>query len=304
MTSKSKLSYLVLSTALVMGGCTPDLDVLENTSPKAGDAFTAALTENYKELGQQNRNDLDLKDADEFGRKGLAAASGAYVQPLDPTRGGEVTGGRAQELANARAKLGEFFAMGLSNQFPKEMADAQVNYDCWVDETGDDAVNRNVQCKDKFWSVMHQIEVLSGYNGGNAVFFGSNSSQLDKQDHAVLNRVANQFKNSYARQVVLVGHTDPVGSRAHNLKLSQKRANHVKQALVSKGVPAAAIQVVAEGEDGNRGWWNARGYGHVHGQFGSPHFHNGYYSNGYYAKGYWNGSQNKASARRVEIFVR
>ena len=48
--------------------------------------------------------------------------------------------------------------------------------------------------------------------------------------------------------VKILGHTDPLGSDAYNQKLSEQRANAVRDYLVSKGVPAERITAEGRGE--------------------------------------------------------
>jgi OOP family OmpA-OmpF porin len=48
--------------------------------------------------------------------------------------------------------------------------------------------------------------------------------------------------------VIATGHTDSVGTDAYNQKLSERRANSVKEYMVSKGVPAAKITTLGKGE--------------------------------------------------------
>jgi OOP family OmpA-OmpF porin len=50
-------------------------------------------------------------------------------------------------------------------------------------------------------------------------------------------------------EVVLVtGHTDPIGSDAYNQKLSERRADAVRDYLVKKGVPKDRIEAIGVGE--------------------------------------------------------
>ncbi len=49
------------------------------------------------------------------------------------------------------------------------------------------------------------------------------------------------------RSIKVVGNTDSIGSAAYNQKLSERRANAVKDYLVSKGVPADKIQTEGHG---------------------------------------------------------
>jgi len=48
--------------------------------------------------------------------------------------------------------------------------------------------------------------------------------------------------------VIATGHTDSIGTDAYNQKLSERRANTVKEYMVSKGVTAAKITTLGKGE--------------------------------------------------------
>jgi OOP family OmpA-OmpF porin len=48
--------------------------------------------------------------------------------------------------------------------------------------------------------------------------------------------------------VLVTGHTDPIGSQAYNQKLSERRADAVRDYLVSKGVPKDKIETLGMGK--------------------------------------------------------
>ena len=48
--------------------------------------------------------------------------------------------------------------------------------------------------------------------------------------------------------ILVTGHTDTVGSSRYNDRLSKRRANTVKKALVAQGVTASAITAEGKGE--------------------------------------------------------
>ena len=48
--------------------------------------------------------------------------------------------------------------------------------------------------------------------------------------------------------VLIVGHTDTVGSDARNDALSRQRAEVVRQALIARGIPAKDIAVAGRGK--------------------------------------------------------
>jgi OmpA-OmpF porin, OOP family len=48
--------------------------------------------------------------------------------------------------------------------------------------------------------------------------------------------------------VIATGHTDSIGTEQYNQRLSERRAEAVKQYLVSKGIPASKITTIGKGE--------------------------------------------------------
>jgi OOP family OmpA-OmpF porin len=51
------------------------------------------------------------------------------------------------------------------------------------------------------------------------------------------------------KKIRVEGHTDNVGGQAHNMKLSQGRANAVRDYLVGKGIDGARMESVGFGPD-------------------------------------------------------
>ena len=78
--------------------------------------------------------------------------------------------------------------------------------------------------------------------------FAVNSSTLRSGLYAELDRVA-QVLAAYPQTTIFVaGHTDSTGSEEYNMKLSQQRADSVKNALVQRGVAPQRISAVGYGE--------------------------------------------------------
>jgi OOP family OmpA-OmpF porin len=77
------------------------------------------------------------------------------------------------------------------------------------------------------------------------VNFAFNKSDLTADSRPVLDGVATGLKNHPRVKVEIQGHTDSVGAAAYNLKLSQRRAESVREYLVADGVNAE--QLVARG---------------------------------------------------------
>jgi OOP family OmpA-OmpF porin len=81
------------------------------------------------------------------------------------------------------------------------------------------------------------------------VLFETNSAKLAPDSYPDLDRVV-EFLTRINTTVtgVVEGHTDSSGSDAYNLKLSQQRADAVRQYLLDKGIPASRITAKGFGE--------------------------------------------------------
>lgn len=79
-------------------------------------------------------------------------------------------------------------------------------------------------------------------------FFDFDKSTLKPSGRQVLDQVAAQAANLNLETLIAVGHTDSIGTEKYNLGLSQRRANTVKNYLISKGIPADRIYAEGKGE--------------------------------------------------------
>ncbi len=77
-------------------------------------------------------------------------------------------------------------------------------------------------------------------NVGDRVFFDTDSSELSDQARATLDKQA-QWLNNYNRYAFTIeGHADERGTREYNIALGARRAETVREYLISRGVSAAA----------------------------------------------------------------
>jgi len=91
-------------------------------------------------------------------------------------------------------------------------------------------------------SAMEEAIVLRGVN------FAFDSSALDGKATSILDEVAMILKDKPGVQVTLEGWTDSIGTDAYNRKLSQRRADAVKNYLVKQGVNPAELNAVGMGK--------------------------------------------------------
>ena len=64
----------------------------------------------------------------------------------------------------------------------------------------------------------------------------------------MVTEAANYANGGHATKVIVVGHTDTSGSDAYNVRLSERRAKAVADALVGSGVAQTALSVDWKGE--------------------------------------------------------
>ena len=94
-------------------------------------------------------------------------------------------------------------------------------------------------CKPQFETVTVSAEKL----------FGFDKVKLREDGKSELIDAAAKLKaNPDIQLVMVVGHTDRLGSEAYNQKLSERRANQVRDYLISQGVEPTRLQAIGKGE--------------------------------------------------------
>ena len=82
----------------------------------------------------------------------------------------------------------------------------------------------------------------------NVVYFDFDQYALTAESRAVLLAHADKLKGASVA-VRLEGHADERGSREYNMALGEKRANAVRDFLVTQGVNGSSLEVVSFGEE-------------------------------------------------------
>jgi peptidoglycan-associated lipoprotein len=84
---------------------------------------------------------------------------------------------------------------------------------------------------------------------GDRVFFDYDQYTLRADARATLDKQAAWLKRYGAVRVLVDGNADERGTREYNLALGTRRANSVKEYLVSNGVAAARVDTVSYGKE-------------------------------------------------------
>ena len=88
------------------------------------------------------------------------------------------------------------------------------------------------------------------YELPDSVLFALDSAEISKDADAIIHQIADAMRSEPRATLIVEGHTDTSGDRAHNQQLSQARAQAVRSVLVRQGVPADRIQSEGLGENG------------------------------------------------------
>lgn len=89
----------------------------------------------------------------------------------------------------------------------------------------------------------HTVITLSG-----EVLFESDQAELRASARERLLALADALRTEETQMATIEGHTDSRGSDDYNRRLSQRRAESVRDYLIAEGVPAARLQAVGRGE--------------------------------------------------------
>ena len=94
-------------------------------------------------------------------------------------------------------------------------------------------------------------ENLDKANVLETVYFGFDQYSIPQEERAKVKAAADAMSANAGMAVLLVAHTDWLGTEEYNLLLSDKRGSSVKEYLGSLGIAADRAEVVARGKQGS-----------------------------------------------------
>jgi peptidoglycan-associated lipoprotein len=81
------------------------------------------------------------------------------------------------------------------------------------------------------------------------VLFDYDMSAVRQDAQAILQKNAEYLRRWTSTRILIEGHADSRGTNEYNLALGERRANAVRDYLVSLGIAGDRIQVVSRGEE-------------------------------------------------------
>ncbi len=145
-----------------------------------------------------------------------------------------------ETIGNTYVNLGGIFRFGAPAPMPVAAAEPAPEPVAAVEPApAPEPIPAAAPCNPKLETVTIAAEKL----------FGFDKAKLQDGSKPILDEAAAKIKGNPDIELVLVtGHTDRIGSEAYNQKLSERRANIVKDYLVSQGVDASRLQAIGKGE--------------------------------------------------------
>ena len=81
------------------------------------------------------------------------------------------------------------------------------------------------------------------------IFFATNKSTLTTASRATLRKQATYLRKNKNLNVTIEGHADERGTREYNLALGERRANAVKDYLMTYGISGKRVSVISYGKE-------------------------------------------------------
>jgi peptidoglycan-associated lipoprotein len=86
-------------------------------------------------------------------------------------------------------------------------------------------------------------------NVGDRVFFDTDSSDLSEQARATLDKQAQWLSHYSQYSFTVEGHADERGTREYNIALGARRAQTVRDYLISRGVAGQRMRTISYGKE-------------------------------------------------------
>ncbi len=252
---------LPFAAALVLSGCAGmELEKAQNLTPE-GSAFNMSLYKGYVDLAASEYAEADYADSDVFAGRAIGAGSGQLVKPEQIDRRA-LPDDKVSELMAARRRLVMALSTGAAERKPAEAADAQVMFDCWMQEQEENFQPEDIaRCRGALMAALDALEVRPvamaepappappAIPGPYVVFFDFDKAELTDQAKVVLANVARDADSAKIMRVFTSGHTDRAGADSYNDALAKMRVEAVAKYLITSGIDKGKLLTADYGEN-------------------------------------------------------
>ena len=272
-----KLSKLFLIfTMLFLMACSAAYEQVKEIDIKNPKTLQQHLLYNYKENASFEAEKMhDWNSAKLYSEKALRALDGEKIYPEKITYW-KLSSEKAQDIKSGYNNLLSIYDEAFIKD-PKNLAKAISSLDCWAEQEEEKWQTWDIEkCKNDFHTSMHDIyKFLTDLNKKaevkennkeesipqvavvtenekkevmQIIYFDFDNSKLSQISKNKLINFINKNKRELNRYIIF-GHTDTKGTIKYNMKLSIKRAEAVKEILLSQGITAKNVSILGKGEN-------------------------------------------------------
>jgi outer membrane protein OmpA-like peptidoglycan-associated protein len=255
------LALLALGGSLALLAACTDLQRLQATpSGSGGTEFTRALAQQYRTFAADEWSGrANFGTSEWFAAKALRANAGEEPPPEELDTWGP-WGGVRNELAEARFRLVRAL-QGWARAHPADAARAQRAFDCWLARSStitfagtpwlpyapstyfrqangqfeEPRQTHLESCKEEFYEALGSTEGAPIELPPGTVYFAPGGWTIDARAEETVRDVVAAARAYGTARLRVHGYTDRVGNPAQNQRLSQRRAEEVRRALLAAG---------------------------------------------------------------------
>jgi len=224
-----------------------------------GRGFAYYLAHNYWRYGKHEDNENDFVNSAKFFERAAATERGELVDP-EALSQRKLPVYAVKDLTLARERLVSALNKGARGTHPKPAAQAQVMFDCWMEQQEENIQPHDVHvCRQGFEEAMALMEpaplpppkvelpapvppaicpemACAKSPISFIVYFDFDRYSLTAKAKDTLQQVVTAIRERNPAHVIITGHTDRSGADAYNERLSKKRLDMVIAALRQAGI--------------------------------------------------------------------
>ena len=269
------IKIFLLLTTLFLISCSSSYKKLSSLSENSTNNFSKALFDAYKEKAKFEANIMhDWNSAKLYSEKAIKAYNGKIIFPqkIDYWN---IPSKKKYKLRISYNNLLKIYDEAVTKD-PINLAKAISSLDCWSEQLEEKWQTWDInKCRDDFLLAMNIIHKSISKNNNNnqkikneinshdkttllsknikkevlhLIYFDFDNSKLSN----IIKKKLEEFIKNNKKQLnklIVVGHTDTIGTKEYNQELSLKRALEVKKILIEIGIKREDIQIFGKGEN-------------------------------------------------------
>lgn len=142
-------------------------------------------------------------------------------------------------------------AAAAADKLPQDAAKAQGQFDCWIEQQEENHQPAHIAaCREGFYGALGRIEAGEPELVAEPLMvrFAFDSAVLLPQTLDAVRQAFARAEAGGGAKLAVTGHADRAGPQDYNLKLSLRRAEAIKDALLSLGARPDDIVLSGQGE--------------------------------------------------------